>query len=145
MKHFKKWWFNRYSIVHVRFSVALSHLWLTLEILDYGIDFSINLPYVLDRLNLINWIAKKLFYLLCDPNSILTSKTWSLSKHKAFELQLGDVCEIVAFNYRWTVHEDHWGHWLKTSLVGLELSAHYYDGRHWDYKKDAPEEYGSSE
>ena len=92
---------------------------------------------MLDKLNPINWITKGLFYLvLNDPDSISFSKTRRLSKHKSFELEMADVCEIVAFDYHWTAHSDHWGHWVKTSFIGLELSAHLYDGRHWNYKKN---------
>jgi len=53
-------------------------------------------------------------------------------------LEVADVNEIIAFDYHWDVHTDHWGHWLMLTLACLEMSAHFRDNRHWDDKRNMP-------
>jgi hypothetical protein len=137
MNTFKNWWLQRQNIAHVRFSLALSHFWLNLEMLDYGMTINLDLPYVLDKLNPLNWITKVLFRTaLKDPDGFAISKTKNISEHKSLEVEIATVCEILAFEYHWTAHTDHWGHQIRTALTGIELSAKLYDHRHWDYDEE---------
>jgi len=139
----KKWWFSRYSVINVVFRVALSNVQIRFKILDYGVGFNIELPYILDKLNPINWITKGLFrfvLILCGKSDDFKfSKTWyNLSNYKRLEVEVMAVREIVSFDYHWKVNYDHWGHWLILAFAGLELSANCYDRRHWDNDKDTP-------
>ena len=143
MKCLKKWWISRYSVIDIMFRVALSGFHLRFLILDYGINIHVNLPYILDVLNPINWLIKGLFRaflaFIGKSDRVSLRKYWILSEHKGVELEMANVCEIVTFDYHWKVHSDHWGHWIAFALAGLEVSVHFRDNRHWDYDKDAPQ------
>ena len=140
MSYFKKWWFSRYTVLNVTFGIALSELQFRFIVLDYGIDLSIRLPSSLDRVNLINWITKGLFYLLLkafgNPDDIAFCKTWVLSEHKRLEVEVANVRDLLSLDYHWTAHWDHCGHWTRFALAGLELSANFYDRRHWNHEED---------
>ena len=140
----KDWWYSRYSVINLAFRIALSNVQIRFKILDYGVEFSIELPYFLDKLNPICWFTKGLFCIalkLCAvPGDFKFSKTWyNLSKYKKLELEVMSVREILTLDYHWKVNCDHWGHWLIIAVAGLELSTNFYDRRHWDSDRNAPE------
>jgi len=150
MKNVKEWWFRRYSVVNVAFSIAFSRLCLRFIVLDYGVNFKIELPSVLDKLNPINWLTKGLFRIALklwgEPDDFKFSKTWyKLAEHKRLEMEMMTVREIVSFDYHWKVNCDHWGHWLILAVAGLELSTHLYDTRHWDNENNAPKPHGGQD
>jgi len=144
MNFFIKWWFNRYSVIYVAFGVALSGIKLHCKVLDYGLEFSIDLPYCLNKLNIIHWFTKGIFSVLLrmckKPDGISLWHYWKFANHKYLEVEISPVCEIVAFEYQWKIHYDHWGHLFNFSIVGIELSTNICDCRHWDHEKNLPED-----
>jgi hypothetical protein len=61
-------------------------------------------------------------------------KTWSLTKHKAVELQLSRYTYNLAtlvLDTRFT-GRDHAGIKFTVSLLGYEFDANLYDTRHWN-------------
>ena len=139
----KKWRITRHDIISLRFSVAFSALYVRLIFLDYGVNISFELPSFLDCLNPIHLITKGLFRIvlkLCKKRGDISfSKLQQLSNNKRLELEILPVREIVTFDYHWTAHSDHWGHWALLAIAGVELSAKFYDKRHWNYKLNMPE------
>ena len=139
MTYFKKWWFSRYSVIDVAFGVALSTVYMRFKILDYGIDFKLELPFSLNKLNLINLLTQSMLRRVAkmcgNPYSYVF---WKLSKWKGLEVQVSPDYHVLAFWYHWSVHCDHWGHVSDIVVLGLNLCAKFYDGRHWDNDKDAP-------
>jgi hypothetical protein len=135
----KAWWFGTRQIISIALGVSFSSLDVCFKILDYGIEFRIELPWCLNKLNPLCWLAKGIVHVV----SKLTKRCvwWHFGKHKALELELWETTDMLAFSYSWSVHEDHWGHWTRMAIAGLELSAIFYDGRHWDHEKNAPQLY----
>lgn len=139
-KRLKEWWLSRYQVIHIGVGVAFSHLYVYLVILDYGIKFRIELPYVLDKLNSINWITKSILNLVLKWCGFSRGYLfWRLGEWKSIEVQIIHSCKILSFDYIWKVHADHWGHEVECVVAGINLRAEFADGRHWDYDKDSPE------
>lgn len=143
MGSFKEWWLGRVSVIDLSFRVALSGVHVRIQLLDYGITFGFSLPYCLDRLNPIHWITRRLFRFLrrlCGSTTKMASmyQYWFISKHKSVEIELSPNNEILQMEYQWSVHKDHWGHWLSFGMLGIEGSISYHDNRHWDYDAQEP-------
>jgi hypothetical protein len=136
MKYFKKWWNERYDIVDVAFGVSFSEIHLRLIVFDYGVSIKFEFPFILEKLNLLHWATYKLFHFALNlagmSDDISFSRLWVVPQDKWLELEIAPVRDIVAVEYRWKVHTDHWGHWALLAVAGLELSAKYIDSRHWD-------------
>ena len=139
-ENIKEWWLERHKVIDFSFGVALSHLCVRIIVLDYGIRFRIELPYILNKLNPINLLTNNIFKLILKFRKNKLACVWlEIGKWKTLEFQMLDSCEIISFNYKWTVHCDHWGHETTFAFAGLESHAWFNDCRHWDYDKDAPE------
>jgi len=103
MSTFKKWWLHRRSVIDTAFGVAFSGVYLRFLVLDYGIRFSVRLPYIWDNFNPINWLTKGLFRMvlrLCRvPDSVSFCKYWKFSQHKGLELEVANAYAIAALEY----------------------------------------------
>ena len=140
----KKWWLEQYSIINVAFGVALSTIYVRCTILNYGIDFKIELPWCLNNLNPIYWLAKGIVFIVSKlTKNCFCCLFWKFGKNKGLELQLFPKYEIIAFEYCWNEHCDHWGHWTAATIAGLGWNASFADNRHWDDDKTTP--YDSAE
>ena len=141
----KEWWKDHCNIIHIAFGVAFSELSVRLIILDHGLNLSIELPYLLNKLNPINWLTKCAFHavlmLFGLYNRISVCWFWRFSKWKGLELEIMDKYYLLSFSYCWSEHCDHWGHDMEIAVAGLEATVRYYDNRHWDYRTDAPQIY----
>ena len=140
---------SRHNVVHIMFKVEFSGVYVFFIILDYGIEFSIRLPYALNKLNLLNWLTKGLFRLVLKwfgkPDGISLWELWLFPPHKGLEVEVSNVDTLTAISYQWMVHSDHWGHRANVAVAGMELSAQFYDSRHWDYDTNAPEVHNDEE
>ena len=145
----KEWWKDRCDIIHIAFGVAFSELYVRLIILDHGLDFSIKLPHLLNKMNPITWLTKCVFHavlmLFGLYDRISVHWFWKFSKWKGLELEIMDKYYLFSFNYHWEEHCDHWGHRAEIAVAGLEASLWYYDSRHWDDTTDAPQIYPDEE
>ena len=137
MKTLKEWWMSRYKVVDITFSLSFSMLYIRFIILDYGVRFGIELPFTLENLNLLNLLTKGILYV------VLRGRTyryvfWNIGRWKCLELSVGADWQILAFQYNWRVHTDHWGHETTVAIAGVKVQAMFNDGRHWDHEADAP-------
>ena len=136
IEQLKEWWLDRWRVFFVEFSVAFSCLYVRLIILDYGLDFSIKLPYLLNNLNPINWLTKCVFravlMLFGVYDSISVYWYWRFGKWKYLELDVTNSYKLFSFSYCWNEHCDHWGHSLEIAVAGLEVAAKFNDTRHWE-------------
>ena len=66
-------------------------------------------------------------------------------KNKYWELQVDRCADIVGFDLRYTVRQDHAGLFLSLSLAGYEVIFNVYDNRHWNYDKGDWEVYGDKQ
>lgn len=53
-------------------------------------------------------------------------------KHKFWEVQLDKTSDLISFELRYTIRQDHAGLFLTFGLVGYEVILHLYDNRHWN-------------
>jgi hypothetical protein len=74
-------------------------------------------------------------------------KTWKITKNKSLEIQFSKLGNtLVGVSFHWLSRCDHAGVMLDMSLFGYLFMIHFYDNRHWNYKKgryvnyDDPEE-----
>lgn len=64
------------------------------------------------------------------------SKSGSLSKHKAWEVEVYKTKAVVDFDFDLSFRQDHAGIRLGLGLFGYTVSGHIYDTRHWNYNED---------
>jgi hypothetical protein len=74
-------------------------------------------------------------------------KTWSLSKNKAFEMQLSryayNLFELgVSLNF---TGEDHAGPKFELGIFGYNIAVKLYDKRHWLYDTNTWETYDNTD
>ena len=133
----KEWWMSRYKVVDIAFGLSFSMLYMRFILLDYGVTFNIELPFTLNKFNPLNLLTKGILYV------VMWGKTyryvcWNIGRWKGVELSVGADWKILAFQYLWRVHTDHWGHETSVTVAGVEVQAMFNDGRHWDDEADAP-------
>ena len=73
-------------------------------------------------------------------------KCWDkkLSEHKHLELQIDKTADIVSFDFRYTIRQDHAGLFLTVGLFGYEAIFNIYDTRHWNYEERRWYKYGEN-
>jgi hypothetical protein len=54
-------------------------------------------------------------------------------KHKFYEVQITKTSDLINFNFRITIKQDHPGIFIEFGLLGYCIDFSYYDNRHWDY------------
>lgn len=59
-----------------------------------------------------------------------------LLRHKHWELQFDKTSDIIGFELRYTIRQDHAGLWASLALFGYDVIFNIYDTRHWDHEKD---------
>jgi len=65
-------------------------------------------------------------------HGVVASKSWSLSKNKAIELNLYRDNSIAGFSFQITSGQrDHKGFEIHIHLIGYSLEFHFYDCRHF--------------
>lgn len=62
-------------------------------------------------------------------------------KHKYIELQCIKNCNLLRFEFEFTVKQDHAGLNLELGLFGYEVHFTFYDSRHWNYESNTWENY----
>lgn len=85
--------------------------------------FSIENPCV-DRFETVWWKAGKTFF-----------------KHKFWEFQIMRTTDVIAWDIRYTVRQDHAGLDVWLGLFSYSLNLKIYDNRHWNYEKGCWEVY----
>ena len=65
-------------------------------------------------------------------------------KHKHIELQIIENCNLLRFEFEFTVKQDHAGVNLELGLFGYEVHCTFYDDRHWNYEKNCWEKYDTN-
>ena len=65
----------------------------------------------------------------------LANPTYTLSEHKAIELQFDKTSDIIGFCFRLNFRTNHAGVFVSFALLGYEGILHFYDTRHWDHNK----------
>lgn len=65
-------------------------------------------------------------------NCIYTTAGETPFKHKYWELQVDKTSDLVGFEFRYTIRQDHAGMFLTLGLFGYEVIFHVYDNRHWN-------------
>ncbi len=63
------------------------------------------------------------------------SKSWKVSKNKAFEFELLRNSVLLGAEFGLTFRQDHAGITVGLTLFGYEVHAELYDTRHWNYKQ----------
>lgn len=130
-----EWWMSRCRIVDIAFGIAVSNVYLRIIVLDYGLDFRFELPWCLNQFNPMNWVTHRILkWTRIDYKYVF----WKISQWKSLELQICHGDALLAFDYTWTAHTDHWGHWAALTFAGVEGHIWYADARHWDDDKDEP-------
>ena len=60
----------------------------------------------------------------------------SFSKHKHWEIQFDKTSDIIGFDVRYTVRQDHAGLFVSFALFGYDVIFNIYDSRHWNYEEN---------
>ncbi|MGL4593188.1 MAG: hypothetical protein ACRCUY_00505 [Thermoguttaceae bacterium] len=141
IRQLKEWWMGCCCILCISFGIAISTVFLRVTILDYKLELSIELPQWLNNLNPINWITHRI---LKWTGVDFKYAVWQITQWKWLEVQILSSCEIVAFDYSWTAHSDHWGHKAELTIAGINGHIWFCDSRHWDDDTDVPVSYGNS-
>ena len=68
----------------------------------------------------------------------------SLSKNKAWEIQLMKTSDIVFGQLEFSTRKDHAGLHIELGVLGFNLAGQIYDTRHWDYTQSKWEEYNDT-
>lgn len=73
-------------------------------------------------------------------------KCWDkkLSKNKHCELQIDKTSDIISFDLRYTIRQDHAGFFITLGLFGYEAIFNIYDVRHWNRKENRWYIYGEN-
>jgi len=134
------WWWQKKSVIAFSFCTSLSNFYFRFKLLGYGVKFSVELPYVLEKLNLINWLTKRcVLFTLKAVGSNFGAVSWHVGQHKWLELQLFHGVDLLSFNYYWTTHQDQWGHTVDATLAGIYFHLWFIDRRRWDDKNNRKE------
>jgi hypothetical protein len=67
-----------------------------------------------------------------------------LTKNKAWEFNLYRTNDVVRFEFRFSIREDHAGLNIEVGLIGYSFEFSIYDIRHWNYESDEWEKYEHS-
>lgn len=62
-------------------------------------------------------------------------KSWSGDapfKHKHWEMQFDKSDDLIGFQFRWTIGQDHPGLFVSMQFIGYEFIFNFYDERHWN-------------
>jgi len=60
-----------------------------------------------------------------------------LTENKYFEIEcLTDSYHLLSFEFKIGFREDHAGVRITFGVLGIEIYAHIYDCRHWDYSSN---------
>lgn len=62
----------------------------------------------------------------------LYTKAGPISEHKYWEVQIDKCDDIVGFEFRYTIRQDHAGLFLSFALFGYDIIFNTYDTRHWN-------------
>ena len=68
-----------------------------------------------------------------DKFKNLYCKSGKFTKNKAWEVEVLRDDNLFEFEFRFSFKGDHAGAKLGFGLFGYNVSAQYYDTRHWDY------------
>lgn len=55
-----------------------------------------------------------------------------ISKNKYWEVQFDKNSDILSFELRYSIRQDHAGLFVSFGLFGYDVIAHIYDSRHWN-------------
>lgn len=86
---------------------------------------------------------------LRNPNSnrFEIIKSWNGGtpfKHKFWECQIDKTSDVLGFEIRYTIKQDHAGLWLSFALFGYDVIFNWYDNRHWNSVTQDWEKYDSA-
>lgn len=65
-------------------------------------------------------------------NCIYNKAGETLIKNKFWEIQVDKCSDIVGFEFRYTIRQDHAGIFLSLALFGYDVIFTLYDNRHWN-------------
>lgn len=117
---FMEWWFRTECIFRIYFNISLNGISFSLSILEYNLNFCIEIPC---------FIPFK-FYSIWDRNH-------KVSLNKFYEEQLSFTSDfITGVEIYWNIHQDHAGFHSFFNLLGLTYSYRFLDRRHWSYTKN---------
>jgi hypothetical protein len=57
-------------------------------------------------------------------------------KNKFWEIQIDKCADIVGFDFRYTIRQDHAGLFLSLAFFGYDVIFNLYDNRHWNYDEN---------
>lgn len=86
---------------------------------------------------------------LRNPNSnrFEIIKSWNGRtpfKHKFWECQFDKTSDILGFEIRYTVKQDHAGLYVSLALFGYDAIFNFYDNRHWNKETQDWEHYDTT-
>lgn len=63
-----------------------------------------------------------------EGNTVLENKFW--------ELQINKTTDVLGFDLRYNIRQDHAGMYISLAFLGYECIFNLYDSRHWDYERN---------